>query len=206
MRTAIGRTLSGVTLIFAMGCVQNSSNGAIPNRSAVEDETAAYAKTTTDADALSKWSSHLAALELFSIQDKKVITSSAARFSVLGNENQNPFLVQFFATYCPPCIKEIPSFNEMAKRGTRVIGVSLDVSNHDGLIELIEQHPTQYPVYVMTPASLEAFSQPLEGLPMTMLVKDKAHVLAVIIGQISTPELESWLAKYPNSSKNPSQK
>ena len=206
MRSAIGCTLSGVTLIFAMGCVQNSSNGAIANRPTIEDETAAYAKTTTDAAALSIWSSHLAALELFPVQQKKVITSSAARFSVLGNENQKPFLVQFFATYCPPCIKEIPSFNEMATRGTRVIGVSLDVSNHEGLIELIEKHPTQYPVYVMTPASLEAFTQQLEGLPMTMLVKDKSNVLAVIVGQISTPELESWLAKYSNSRKNPSQK
>ena len=206
MRSATGHTLSGITLILVIGCVQNSSNGAAPNRSTIEDETAAYAKTTTDAAALSKWSSHLAALEFFHVQDKKVITSSTSRFSVLGNANQKPFLVQFFATYCPPCIKEIPSFNEMATRGTRVIGVSLDVSNHEGLIQLIENHPTQYPVYVLTPASLEAFTEQLEGLPMTMLVKDKSHVLAVIVGRISTPELESWLAKYSNSSKNPSQK
>jgi len=206
MRSAIGHTLGGITLIIFTGCVQNSSNGAIPNRPTIEDDTAAYAKTTTDALQLSEWSSHLAALELFSVQDKKVLTSSTSRFSALGNENQKPFLVQFFATYCPPCIKEIPIFNEMATRGTQVIGVSLDVSNHDGLLELIEKHPTKYPVYVLNPASLETFAEQLEGLPMTMLVKDRTKVLAVIIGQISTAKLTSWLSKYSNFDKKPSQK
>ena len=206
MSPMIGRILCGLTLVSALGCVQKSSTGSRVPRSTVEDETAAYAKTITDAEELLTWSSQLAELELFQLREDKVVTSTSVNFLSLSRGTKAPFLVQFFATYCPPCIKEIPSFNDVYVRGTKVFGVSLDVSNHEGLLQLIAEHPPKYPVYVLTPDSLEQFTEKLDGLPMTMVFEAESSLREVVIGQITTAQLDALVSKYLKSNKNPSQK
>lgn len=206
MSPAIGRILWGMMLVTAVGCVQKPSNGSMVARSTVDDETAAYAKTTTNAAELSNWSSALAKLELFPILEDKVVTSTSTNFVALSQGKQELVAVQFFATYCPPCIKEIPSFNEVYLRGTQVIGVSLDVSNHEGLIQLIDKHSPKYPVYVLTPGSLEQFTERLDGLPMTMVFGPQSRLREVVIGQLNRPQLDALVTKYTKSHNNPSQK
>jgi thiol-disulfide isomerase/thioredoxin len=49
------------------------------------------------------------------------------------NESEGPLIVNFWATYCVPCLAEIPHFQEMAKqykdKGVRLILVSLDMKD-----------------------------------------------------------------------------
>ncbi|MGH9471012.1 MAG: TlpA family protein disulfide reductase [Terriglobia bacterium] len=58
-------------------------------------------------------------------------------------------LVNFWATWCPPCVEEAPSLEkfarEMAPRGVRVIGVSVDRNGAD-LLKFVAQHHLTYPI------------------------------------------------------------
>jgi thiol:disulfide interchange protein DsbD len=83
-------------------------------------------------------------------------------------------VVNFWATYCVPCIQEIPSFDSIDKeygaKGVLVVGVAMD---EDASIvpPFLKKHPMEYQIALGTPPMFERYS--LEGLPVT-LVFDKS--------------------------------
>ena len=100
------------------------------------------------------------------------------QFSKIGggvvDPNGKVAVVNFWATYCVPCIQEIPSFNSIEKeygaKGVLVVGVAMD---EDASIvpPFLKKHPMEYPIGLGTSAMFEKYS--LEGLPVT-LVFDKS--------------------------------
>jgi peroxiredoxin len=63
-------------------------------------------------------------------------------------------VVNFFATWCPPCRWEIPQFNDLQKKygaDVQFIGVSLDEEGVEKVKEWRAKHPVEYPI-VMTDA------------------------------------------------------
>jgi len=60
-------------------------------------------------------------------------------------------ILDFWATWCPPCVKEIPHFNELYKeyieKGLVVLGVSLDDGGAQTVIDFMANRiPISYPV------------------------------------------------------------
>ncbi len=83
-------------------------------------------------------------------------------------------VVNFWGTYCVPCIREIPSFEgidkEYGAKGVLVVGVAMD---EDASIvpPFLKKHPMEYQVALGTQAMTEQYS--MEALPVT-LVFDKS--------------------------------
>jgi thiol-disulfide isomerase/thioredoxin len=63
-------------------------------------------------------------------------------------------LVDFWATWCPPCIKEVPELNavhaEFAGDGVAVLAVAIDPTEHDRLGSWSREHGAQYPIALGT--------------------------------------------------------
>ena len=82
--------------------------------------------------------------------------------------------MNFWATYCVPCIGEIPSFNaiqhDFASKGVEVVGVSMD-EDSSIVPPFLKKHPMNYTVGLGTPAQMDQFN--LDVLPVT-LVFDKS--------------------------------
>ncbi len=61
-----------------------------------------------------------------------------------------PAVVNFWATWCVPCIQEIPSFNklhaEFGPKGVAVVGISMDEDGAPLVKQFLKDHPMQYPV------------------------------------------------------------
>jgi thiol:disulfide interchange protein len=80
-------------------------------------------------------------------------------------------VVDFWATYCIPCIKEIPIFNklhqEYAAKGLAVIGIGMDEEGAAKIKPFLEKHKFDYPVGVGKPAFNDAYK--LDALPVTLL-------------------------------------
>lgn len=59
-------------------------------------------------------------------------------------------LVDFWATWCPPCVKEVPAvkaaYEKLHARGFEVIGISLDDKKQD-LLSFINGHKMEWPQY-----------------------------------------------------------
>jgi thiol:disulfide interchange protein DsbD len=59
-------------------------------------------------------------------------------------------VVNFWATWCVPCIKEIPSFNKLHKdfsgQGVAVLGIAMDEEGLTRVQPFLKKHPMEYPV------------------------------------------------------------
>uniref|UniRef100_Q01RP3 Redoxin domain protein n=1 Tax=Solibacter usitatus (strain Ellin6076) TaxID=234267 RepID=Q01RP3_SOLUE len=80
-------------------------------------------------------------------------------------------VVNFWATWCVPCIQEIPGFNKLHKDGVSVVGIAMDEEGAARVEPFLKKHPMDYPVGIGSEALNEQFN--LDQLPVT-LVFDRA--------------------------------
>ena len=80
-------------------------------------------------------------------------------------------VVNFWATWCVPCIQEIPSFNklhqEFGGKGVFVLGVSMDEEGKDRVLPFLKKHPMDYAVALGSPDLNAKYS--LDALPVTLV-------------------------------------
>jgi len=84
-------------------------------------------------------------------------------------------VVNFWATWCVPCIREIPSFNKLHQdfgpQGVAVLGIGMDEEGAQIVRPFLAKHPMQYPVGLGNPELTAKYK--LDELPVT-LVFDRA--------------------------------
>lgn len=109
-------------------------------------------------------------------------------------------LVNFWATWCPPCRKEIPVLIDLQDRygeqGLTVIGISMD-TDHDALARYVADKGIDYPILVGEQAAIdaaEAMGADFVGLPFTVLVGRDGQVVSVHLGEMDAEEAERFVA------------
>jgi thiol-disulfide isomerase/thioredoxin len=80
-------------------------------------------------------------------------------------------VVNFWATWCVPCIQEIPGFNKLHKDGVSVVGIAMDEEGPARVQPFLKKHPMDYPVGLGSEALNKQYN--LDQLPVT-LVFDRA--------------------------------
>ena len=80
-------------------------------------------------------------------------------------------VVNFWATWCVPCIQEIPSFNKLHKdfaaQGVAVLGISMDEEGAGRVQPFLKKHPMDYPVGLGGEALNKQYN--LDQLPVTLV-------------------------------------
>ena len=110
-----------------------------------------------------------------------------------------PTLVNVWATWCGPCIKEMPELqayaDAQAQAGVQVAGVALDEA--DAVRAFIARHVITYPQWHDLPGAADAgvrLGNPRGVLPFTVLVDGQGLVRAMRVGPFaSTAEIEAWV-------------
>jgi thiol-disulfide isomerase/thioredoxin len=96
-------------------------------------------------------------------------------------------LVSFFATWCPPCIEEIPSFIELQNRfgpeGFSVIGLSVDQGGGSAVAKLVKKSKINYPVLMADSEIMENFGG-VYGIPVSFLVNKEGNVVKKYPGYV----------------------
>jgi len=81
-------------------------------------------------------------------------------------------VVNFWATYCGPCIKEFPSFNkiykDLAAQGVTVLGVGMDEEGAALVAPFLKKHTLDYPIALGSPDVTREYK--LEALPVTLVI------------------------------------
>lgn len=90
-------------------------------------------------------------------------------------------VLNFWATWCAPCRKEMPWFNEAhreyADRGVSIVGVALDERGWRAVTPFLKQHGIEYPVVMAGPKTARAFD-PVEPLPTTVFLDRSGGIVA----------------------------
>jgi len=123
--------------------------------------------------------------KLPSLTDKAVLDSKEFEGQVL--------LVTFFATWCPPCIQEIPTLITLQKsfkaKGFSVLAFSVDEGDPAPLYKLIEKHGINYPVFLADNAMARGFGG-ITGIPVSFLVNRKGEIIKKYLGYVEHDVLE----------------
>jgi len=104
-------------------------------------------------------------------------------------------LVNFWATWCPPCLDEIPDLVEMhnARKASDfvVIGVAMS-SDRDAVIALVKQLDVSYPI-VMGDNQLAAQVGKVPALPTSYLYDPTGKLVSYQTGAITREAIENYI-------------
>jgi len=107
-------------------------------------------------------------------------------------------IVNYWATWCPPCLEEIPDlidFHEKHKDSDAVVlGVDYEEVNADYLREFVDSHFMSYPVLLMSPDSTTELG-PVLGLPTTYIISPTGELVARQEGPVTGAALEAFLER-----------
>jgi thiol-disulfide isomerase/thioredoxin len=101
-------------------------------------------------------------------------------------------IVNYWATWCVPCIKEMPDISHFVSthKNVTAIGLAYDDSDPADIKAFVTKHPVVYPIAQVTlDKPLKDFDEP-RGLPTTWLIGPDGKVAKRFIGPI-TPQLLS---------------
>jgi thiol-disulfide isomerase/thioredoxin len=89
-------------------------------------------------------------------------------------------VIDFWATWCAPCIDKIPHYNALQKKygpqGLAIVGISLDRRAPAQVKEFAEKHGINYTVVLGGQAVAEDFGG-FDGLPTTFLISRDGRIL-----------------------------
>jgi thiol-disulfide isomerase/thioredoxin len=101
-------------------------------------------------------------------------------------------LVNFWASWCAPCLAEIPEFikvrEEYHDKGFEIIGISTD-DNAAQLRDFAAKYKTNYPLLQVTGEAEDAYG-PVFGLPTSIIVARDGSVCKRHFGPLSKEQLE----------------
>jgi thiol-disulfide isomerase/thioredoxin len=113
-------------------------------------------------------------------------------------------LVNYWATWCPPCLEEIPdlvALHENKQNNLVVIGVALDFRSAKQVTEFADGLMVNYPIVLGNPQIVNQIG-PVQGLPTTYLYNPEGKLVAQQVGPITRAAVESYIAsKSPRSKK-----
>ncbi|HET6566790.1 MAG TPA: TlpA disulfide reductase family protein [Rhodothermales bacterium] len=106
-------------------------------------------------------------------------------------------VVNFWATWCPPCREEIPDFIKLQKEfkdsGVVFVGVSEDEDGWDAVRPYAQKIGMNYPVVLDDGSLAERYNAGYE-LPVTFLINRKGQVVAFLPGMINAQVLHPMLS------------
>ncbi len=102
-------------------------------------------------------------------------------------------LVNFWATWCPPCRFEMPGFESVYQkykdRGFVVLGVSMDAGGEAPVKQFLADHHITYPVAMASGPMMQTFGNP-NLLPTSFLIDQEGRVRGEVQGVFASAALQ----------------
>lgn len=133
------------------------------------------------------------------------MAATAAAFELVDSKGQTHrlsqykgkwVLVNFWATWCPPCLAEIPdliALHKNKKNKLVVLGIAMDYRDPQEVVQFAGQQKIPYPI-ILGDRKIAAQMGPVDGLPTTYLYNPQGKMVAYNVGALTRQAVESYIA------------
>lgn len=108
-----------------------------------------------------------------------------------------PLLLNFWATWCPPCVEELPLldgfFRQNSAKRWQVLGLAIDQPS--AVRAFLQRSPVSFPIALAGLGGTElskAFGNTSGGLPFSVVIGTSGEVLQRRIGRVTAADLAQW--------------
>jgi len=126
------------------------------------------------------------------------LPDSKGRDTALESFRGDALLINFWATWCPPCVAEMPELEALSKSFNHVQFVGIAIDTAANVNKFLTKIPVSYPILVAGHSGIDlvrAMGNPVGGLPYTVLVTSGGRVNEQILGQVHADTLTQQLQR-----------
>lgn len=113
-------------------------------------------------------------------------------------------LINFWATWCAPCKKEMPDLSEinteLKDKNFKMIGVSVFQKGGQTIEDILKQIPVSYQIVDGNDAVVKAFEkaigEPMDGVPTTVIVDKNGKIVETVVGMRDKATFNQMIKKY----------
>jgi len=107
-------------------------------------------------------------------------------------------VVNFWATWCSPCLKEIPAFVEFYKENSEhveILGLDFEPVNIELINEFVERFSINYPLILYTHINDSEYTKfgEIVGMPTTLIYSPDGELLQTFMGEITIEDLKKYI-------------
>jgi thiol-disulfide isomerase/thioredoxin len=105
-------------------------------------------------------------------------------------------ILNFWATWCPPCLEELPELvaYQAAHPEQVLLGIDFEQVDPHELQTFAKAHHLNYPVLMISDQRLEGL-EPIAGLPTTIIITPAGELIAKHVGTVTRRTLEEFIAR-----------
>ena len=108
-----------------------------------------------------------------------------------------PLLLNFWATWCPPCIEEFPLldafYQQNSRNGWQVVGLAVDQAS--AVEKFLRQYPVQFSIALAGVQGIElsrTLGNLAGGLPFTIVFDANSQPVQRKMGRLASQDLQAW--------------
>ncbi|MFZ6726777.1 TlpA family protein disulfide reductase [Undibacterium sp. MH2W] len=131
----------------------------------------------------------------------KTLPDSTGKPQALSQWQHHFLVVNFWATWCGPCVQEMPELSalqkELQSKSVQIIGLGIDSPSN--IAEFTKKYNISYPIYVAGMDGSELTRQlgnQAGGLPFTVLINADGKVVKNYLGRLKMDQLRADIAKF----------
>jgi len=103
-----------------------------------------------------------------------------------------PLVINFWATWCGPCVEEMPELTALQAEIAPVQILGIGIDSAENIAQFAQKYQIRYPLYVAGTGAtdlLRQFGNAAGGLPFTVLVDRDGKVKKIYLGRLKFDEL-----------------
>ena len=127
------------------------------------------------------------------------VFSTKGEAMMIYDKNYKFTIINFWATDCPGCIKEMPhlvdTYNKYKNQGIQIIAVSMFYDPPNQVLNFAKQNNIPFPIVIDSDNKIAQQFENIRLTPTSILINRKGQIIDQIVGEIDFDKLENTLSR-----------